>query len=88
MTRSTSPCARSDQQTFAEGGTLFVEFVLGNLVSLPDPSKRGDGRPDFAGQTHKYAEYLENETFRAHMPIPLDLGTTFSIARTLRSTSV
>jgi hypothetical protein len=46
------------KRTFAEGETLFIEFLLGDLVCLPEPAKKEDGIPDFAAETRKYTGYL------------------------------
>lgn len=49
------------KRTFAQGETLFVEFLLGDLVALPEPAKGESGRPDFAAETHAYRSYLERK---------------------------
>jgi hypothetical protein len=49
------------KRVFAEGETLFVEFLLGDLVGLHEPAKREGDRADFAAETRSYANYLAEQ---------------------------
>ncbi|MFL5958650.1 MAG: hypothetical protein ACJ75G_00080 [Gaiellaceae bacterium] len=61
------------KRTFAEGEALFVEFLLGELVCLPEPQKH-DGRPDFAAETAKYREYLAQHNVPRPYSVSAGLG--------------
>lgn len=50
------------KRTFAEGEVLFVEFVLGDLVCLPEPQLDEKGRHQLAAETAKYRSYLVHKS--------------------------
>jgi hypothetical protein len=50
------------KQTFAEGDALFVEFLLGELVCLPEPQRDDQGRLLLADEVAKYRSYLSDKS--------------------------
>lgn len=60
--------------TFARGQALFVEFVLGDIVSLPEPENL-HGKPDFAAQTERYAAFLQAE----QVPRPYEASASLGV---------
>lgn len=46
------------KRTFAEGDALFVEFLLGDLVCLPEAERDEQGRLQLAAETAKFTSHL------------------------------
>lgn len=50
------------KRTFAEGDALFVEFILGGLVCLPEPKRDDQGRLLLADEVATYRNYLAEKS--------------------------
>lgn len=67
------------RQTFAEGGTLFVEFALGDYVTLPEPVRTDDGVLDMAAEARRYTDYLAEKD--VPRPYSSSAGLGFDVLR-------